>query len=229
MAAPPVRRAPPSTTEADAGARTEPAAESASGPPDVGFSVGLRSGYGIPFGSGNGAPLSSVLLGVVPIGVDAGWFFSPHFYVGGYFIYGFGVGAGQNNDTCSAIDQECSASMVRFGLVAHWHFAPQAHWDPWIGAGLGYETILLSASSDIDGSSLGSAALSGLDLSLEAGIDLKPLHFLGFGPYVELATGPYLVDNNCTAAATSADQTCTPSGLVLHGWLSFGARFRTNL
>jgi len=217
----------PASAASSAKSSTEPPTES--GPSDVGFAVGIRGGYGIPFGSGNGAPLSSVLLGVVPVGVDAGWFFTPHFYVGAYFIYGFGVGADQDNDTCSTVDQECSASMVRFGLTAHWHFAPQGIWDPWIGAGLGYESILLSATSDVDGSTLGSAALSGVDLSLEAGLDLKPAHFIGLGPYVELASGPYVVDNNCTAPSASSDSTCSPSGLVWHGWISFGARFRTNL
>lgn len=182
-------------------------------PPDVGFSVGLRAGYAVPFGLANGAPLNSVLGGAVPIGVDVGWFFSRHAYVGVYFLYAFGIGAGQTNDTCSAVDQECSASMVRLGAVARYHFLPTKMWDPWVGAGLGYETILLNATSDVDSSTLESGALRGIDLTLEAGLDLKPLSYLGIGPYVELATGTYFGTDS----------------FGVHSWLSFGLRFRTNL
>jgi hypothetical protein len=103
--------------------------------------------------------------------------------------------------------------MIRFGAVVHYHFAPEATWDPWIGAGLGYELINLVETDNTDGSSSLSNALQGIDGTLEMGLDLKPLHYLGIGPYAELATGPYLGKDN----------------FGMHGWVSFGLRFRTNL
>jgi hypothetical protein len=183
-------------------------------PSTTGFSIGLRGGYMVPFGQANDVPLNGgVVVGVVPIGGDVGWFFSPHFYLGGYFQYGFGVGPGQNNLQCSELDTSCSAEMYRFGVVAHYHFKPEATWDPWVGAGLGYEIVNLVATSDVDESTVTSSALQGLDVTIEAGLDLKPLRYFGVGPYVELATGPYL----------------GTSTFAMHGWGSFGLRFRTNL
>jgi hypothetical protein len=103
--------------------------------------------------------------------------------------------------------------MYRFGLVAHWHFAPTAMWDPWVGGGLGYEIINFVNTDDVDDSTTATAALQALDLTFEAGLDFKPLKYLGFGPYAELATGPYIGAQNSE----------------WHGWASFGLRFRTNL
>jgi hypothetical protein len=186
----------------------------ASGPSEVGLSFGIRGGYMLPFGMANGTPLyGTVLLGAVPVGVDAGWFFSRHFYAGLYFVYGFGVGAGQNNDTCSEIDTDCNATLYRFGAVAHYHLNPGATWDPWVGAGLGYEVVTLVATSDVDESTVEASSLQALDLTVELGLDLKPLPYLGIGPYMELATGPYIGTES----------------FAMHGWFTFGARFRTNL
>jgi hypothetical protein len=182
-------------------------------PSDVGLAVGLRGGYGVPFGLANGSPLSTVTLGMAPIQADVGWFVNRHLYIGGYFIYGFGIGADLNNDQCNGTDIDCTATMIRFGAVVHYHFAPAAMWDPWIGAGLGYELINLISTDNTDASNPLSGYLQGIDTTFEAGLDLKPIHYLGIGPYVELATGPYL----------------GTSSFEMHGWVNFGLRFRTNL
>ncbi len=182
-------------------------------PTNVGLSVGIHGpGYGIPFGNANGSSIRDyVVSGMVPIGVDAGWFFSPHFYAGAYFTYGFGLGAGLLNDQCNGAD-DCSATVIQVGVVAHWHFLPEATLDPWVGLGLGYEEIVTAGTSTDTGDtdlSHGSPALLG---SLEGGFDFKPLRYLGVGPYAQLMGGPFIV---------------TDSGM--HGWLTLGVRFRTNL
>jgi hypothetical protein len=200
----------PPTTDVDAGQDSGGAYE----PTNTGFSFGFRGSYAVPFGQANAVPLNGgVVIGMIPIGADMGWFFSPHFYVGGYFQYGFGIGPGQTNLTCSDVDVTCSAEMYRFGAVVHWHFKPESTVDPWLGAGLGYEIVNLVATSDVDDSTVTTSALQALDLTLEAGLDLKPLRYLGIGPFVEVATGPYIGAQNAS----------------LHGWASFGMRFRSNL
>lgn len=201
--------------------RVHPAASTADAgdddytPTNVGFSAGIRAGYAIPLGTANGSPLTNVLLAAVPIGIDVGWFFNPHLYVGGYFIYGFGVGANYYNDACSATpDETCIATLLRFGVVAHWHFRPETHFDPWVGAGLGYDIVNTEAEDQAAGTLDQSAALHGFDLTLETGLDYKPLPYLGIGPYAELATGHYSSDSSSTS---------------LHEWVTFGLRVRTNL
>jgi hypothetical protein len=198
------------TDSADAGAYT---------PSDVGFSFGLRVGYSVPFGTANGAPLSSVVQGVVPIGAEMGWFLNRNLYIGGYFLYGFGVATNVANDVCSNLDSEgnqetCSATMLRFGVVADWHFRPQTPIDPWVGAGLGYDIINLEAEDEQAGTLDESSALHGFLVSIEGGLDFKPLSYFGLGPYMELATGHYSSDSSATS---------------LHTWLTFGIRLRTNL
>ena len=184
-------------------------------PTNVGFSFGLRAGYSIPIGTANGSPLSSVVQGAVPIGAEAGWFFNPHFYVGGYFLYGFGIGANQANDECGiAIDETCSATLLRLGVVAHWHFLPASAFDPWVGGGLAYDIINLEAENPSAGTLDESQSLHGFDLTLETGLDWKPLPYLGIGPYAELASGHYSSDTSATS---------------LHEWVTFGLRLRTNL
>jgi len=204
----------------DASAATDGGEDGGGGytPSDVGFSVGLRAGYAVPFGSAVDTSLSEVSQGMVPVGIDVGWFFSPHFYAGAYFFYGFGVGANLNNDQCSAVDVSCTSKMIRLGVVAHYHFLPTHSWDPWVGGGLGYEA-LLNAGASTDGTSSTdlSSGTYGIDLSIEGVLDFKPLKYLGIGPYVELATGPYVSDSQGDAL------------FKLHGWVTFGARLRTNL
>ena len=205
---------PAASSAGDAGA---PAADGGwSGPSNLGFAIGLRGGYALPFGNVNGQSVrDNVLQGAVPIGADLGWFFTPHVYVGVYFSYGIGLGAGRLNPTCSAPDTDCSGAMYRFGGVVHWHLLPLEAWDPWVGAGLGYELVQMTATSQIDGSSVNpSPPLQALDLTLEAGLDFKPLRYVGVGPYVEVATGPYVAGT---------------SGFDLHGWATLGVRFRLNM
>jgi hypothetical protein len=199
---------------ADAGTGEDAGDGGSSGPSELGFAAGVRGAYMLPFGQGNGSPLyGTVLLGAFGVGVDAGWYFSRHFYVGGYFQYGFGIGPGQNNATCSDPNVVCTATVYRFGAVSHWHFQPGSSFDPWIGGGLGYEVVNLSSVAEDDSEPPQAATLQGFDLTLELGLDFKPLPYLGIGPYVELATGPYIGTDS----------------FGMHGWASFGARFRTNL
>ncbi len=213
-------KAPASMNEGDAGDTAPPPEDAGSGgysPSDVGFSVGLNGGYSVPFGSAAGGPLNSVVLGMVPVGVNVGWFFTPRLYLGVYFVYGFGVGANINNDQCNADNVGCSAKMLRIGAEVNWHFQPAAFWDPWIGGGLGYEALLNEETNQETAASDLSSGTYGINLSLAAGIDFKPLEYLGIGPWAEVAAGPYITDSQGDAL------------FVLHGWATFGARFHTNL
>jgi opacity protein-like surface antigen len=196
------------------------AADAGTPPSNVGFSVGLHGGYSIPHGNAGAGRLSYIATGVVPIGVDAGWFINPHLYVGGYFTYGIVTVADQQNTTCvESGESSCGATLLRFGAVAHWHFRPETQFDPWVGGGVGYEIINLSSEdddpADADSDSNSSAqSIDGFTLSAEAGFDWKPLKYVGLGPYVEAQAGQYF-----SAGSASA----------IHEWLTFGLRVRTNL
>jgi hypothetical protein len=181
-------------------------------PSDVGFAIGLRSGYAIPAGIAGVNHLTDVVTGVIPIGVDVGWFINRHVYVGGYFLYGFALGVGNNLADCTTYT--CSVSTLRFGAVVHYHFRPETQWDPWVGGGLGYDVLNTEEDDDTEGDIVQSGAAHGFIVNIESGIDFKPLKYVGLGPYVELTTGHYSSDVSATS---------------LHEWLTFGIRLRTNL
>jgi hypothetical protein len=61
--------------------------------------LGLRSGYGVPFGKTGrtvtdqaDSDLSAAIKGQIPIGLDVGYLAAPNFYVGLTLQYGFSAG-----------------------------------------------------------------------------------------------------------------------------------------
>jgi hypothetical protein len=196
----------------DAGAPA-PLAEPPPEMPPEGFSLGLRAGYALPYGTAKSTSLSDVIPGAIHIGVDVGYMFSPHLYVGGYFTYGFATGDSFAGTVCSDPESSCSATPIRLGAAVRWHFLPHETLDPWAGLGLGYEIVNVTEST-ASGDQGQSASLHGFEGMLQAGIDYKPRPFYGIGPFVESSLGHY---------ASSAQ-----AG-TLHGWLDMGVRLRTRL
>src|SRR5207248_4175680 len=129
-------------------------------PASVGFAFGLRAGYSLPFGSAKDSSLHGIIAGAVPLAVDVGYFLTPRLYLGGYVAYGFAF-VGDAATDCNDPRFSCSASLVRGGIDARWHFRPEATIDPWAGAGLAYESVSLS-ETDADGTTAASGNLHGL-------------------------------------------------------------------
>jgi hypothetical protein len=216
----------PAPGAADAG-RSEPDASAPDGgqgdgaPPDgapeemslSGFALGLHGGYAIPYGTAKGTSLSAVIPGAVLLGVDVGYFLDPHVYVGVYALYGFGVGESLAGTVCGDPSSACSATPIRLGATARWHFLPNESLDPWAGLGLGYEIVNVTETTST-GDQGQSGSLHGFEALLAAGVDYKPRPFYGIGPFVESSLGHF---------ASSS------SGTPLHGWLDFGLRLRTRL
>src|SRR5207237_1358248 len=110
-----------------------------------GVSLGLRLGYAIPMGkagAGAGAmapDLKDEVKSMIPIQVDVGYRFNPNIYLGGSVQYAF---AQLNTDKKEC--DGCSAKDLTFGVNVAYHISPDASFDPWVGAGVGYETTKLS-------------------------------------------------------------------------------------
>lgn len=190
------------------------ASDASTGPSDVGFAAGLRGSFALPFGTAKTVALSDVVSRAIPLGFEAGYFFDRHLYLGVYVLYGFGSNASGPMSTCPTTpDTSCSASQWRFGVMGQWHFVPTRALSPWVGAALGYDIVNLS-STDSSGSTVLAGSLHGMELSLLAGLDFKPLPYLGVGPFAELSVGHYASETSSTA---------------LYEWLAFGVRFRTGL
>lgn len=222
-----------------------------SGTKESGLALGLRLGYALPMGKlGTAATpgttpntskddLSDTVTGMVPIWIDVGYRVNPAIYVGGFFQYGFGF---VNKDNSTACNQgiSCSAHDIALGANIHYHIQPAAQFDPWIGAGLGYEILGVSESGTAT-AQVGTQAISitvddsgstkGFQfLILEAGGDFTPAPDFVVGPFVSFALGQYStysVSGTSGGVTRSQDGDLTDTGM--HEWLTIGVRGQFNL
>jgi hypothetical protein len=192
----------------------------------TGVELGLRSGYAIPLGNavgGNGNnALSNTVSGVVPIWIDAGYRLNPSLMIGAYFQYGIGFvpgTAGSGQVTCATPGISCSANDLMFGVQAHYHFMPDATFDPWAGLGVGYEILNLSASAN--GTSAGQSVNGFQFVNVQAGGDYKVMPNFGVGPFVMFSLGQY---SNCSLSGAASSSTCTIPQTAMHEWLTLGVR-----
>jgi outer membrane protein W len=169
--------------------------------------------------------------GMVPLWFDVGYRINPAFYLGGFFEYAFGVVNKDNNPLCNQ-GISCSAHDITFGINAHYHILPDAQFDPWVGAGLGYEVLTASESGTAFGQQFdGSLAYKGVQfLILEAGGDFKPTPSLGVGPFVNFAVGHFGTwSSSATSNGVSQDQSGDLVDTGTHEWLTIGLRGQYNL
>src|SRR6185369_970130 len=207
-----------------------------------GLALGLRVGYGIPMGDTGGVTgkessnvaLHDVVSGMVPLWFDVGYRFTPALYAGAFFQYGFAFVNDQRNASCYQ-GVSCSAHDIAFGANLHYHAQPQGIFDPWLGAGVGYEVLAVneSGTSISLGTSLPverSWKAKGFQfLILEAGGDFKATPDLAVGPFVNFALGQYgRWSNHQTIAGTPEDQSGDLHGAT-HEWLTLGVRGQYNL
>ena len=182
----------------------------------------------IPLGSldsAAGDDLSNLVSGAVPLRADAGWrFLNPSIFVGAYLSYAFagvasGTGTAGDLIGCGANGISCSANVLQYGIEGHFHFLPDATFDPWVGAGFGWESVTLNASGP-GGSA--SASWSGLDfITLMLGGDFKALGNLGIGPWVGLTLGQYGNTSLTTPTQNSSQSIAQTS---MHEWVTLGVR-----
>jgi hypothetical protein len=169
--------------------------------------------------------LGKYVAGLVPVWADAGYRVNRHIYVGAYFQFAL---ASTSGDVCmrDAGGASCSSSGtdIRFGVTARYAFSPDARFDPWVGAGFGYEMLHLSettgpVSSDLStrGFELFNLQLGG-DYALAPGVTVGPFVMLGMGQY-----GSY--DYSRGGQSLSGDFTQTG----LHEWLFLGLRGQYDL
>jgi opacity protein-like surface antigen len=204
-------------TQSNDGDYAEGRAEGGSSEDGRGFSLGLRAGYGVPFGKASGdasSDLSDAVSGIIPLQVDAGYFLTSNLYLGGSFQYALGLLA----EDCGE-DVSCSASVMRFGVNLAYHTAPFAKVDPWVGLGVGYERFSLSAGS---GDITLDTTASGFEFAaLQAGVDFKLNEHFAVGPFATFTVGQY------SSASVSDGEDSLSADIdekALHFWLMGGIK-----
>jgi hypothetical protein len=191
-----------------------------------GVELGARLGYGLPLGDVDthdalegtvGDPLDQTVRGIIPLWIDGGYRFGPRWFGGLFFAYAPGLPGGVLENACGNRALDCTVFDMRAGAEVHYHLAPGDRWDPWLGAGLGYEWLHLGVSRPPF--SLGAESwASGFELAnLQAGLDIPIGPRVRLGPFAAMTTAVYSWNDTLPSSSTF-------TGPALHAWFVLGIR-----
>ena len=185
-----------------------------------GLELGVRAGYGVPFGtSSENEKMSDAIKGMIAFWADVGYRINSNWYLGGFFQFGLGL-LPSNAQGCNVQGVSCSENDLRFGVNVHYHFLPDNSLDPWAGIGAGYEILNFSASAQ--GTSA-SASTSGFEFAnVQLGLDYKFSSAIGVGPFVTFTISQF---SNASASLNGQDVPgVSITNKAIHEWLIFGVR-----
>lgn len=200
-------------------------------PAQQGFQMAFRTGFAIPLGAVAGSAPTDVLADEVamsdlvavhvPIIIDIGGKVSKNVFLGGYLGLSFGGAGGDAADTCDALNASCASAGFRFGAQVHYQFQPAEKMNPWIGYGIGFESLAFVQSRNDQEAALG---VGGFEFAhLMAGLDFRLSHGFGIGPFVDFSMGSYSRFTFEADGLPDADGDIDET--ALHEWLMVGARF----
>jgi len=200
------------------------------------FEFGARTGYAVPLGAAEaneGDNIDTLAQGQVPIWLDAGVRLARDYFVGVDASYGVGVLAPFLRSTCDTdaaygTKTHCSARDVRLGLEFIYHPRVRSAFEPWLGAGLGWEWLSVTDSANFQGANPSvTRDYDGPELFLlQGGVDYMLRRGLGVGLFVAVSADMY------RSASLSCADTCNTfavgsrkvDGSTTHEWLFGGAR-----
>jgi len=181
----------------------------------TGFQMDIRTGYSIPLGKVEGetnllgvSKMGDLVSGQVPVMIDIGGKPIPELFVGGYMGLAFGGAAGFTKDNCPS----CVAVGLHVGVEAQYHILPAGFVNPWVGYGLGLESLAVGDNSTVGWGGFEFARLMG-------GADFRINRIFGVGPFVDLSLGTYSTFTDQYSKSSSVEKT------AVHEWLTLGVRF----
>jgi hypothetical protein len=213
-------------------------------PGQTGIFFGARAGYAIPGGQvmgsdggGQGTNLSEGFTGLVPFALELGYRVIPNLSVGATLQYGFGLI--KNQGSCG----KCSGHDISFGANVYLHAAPDGSFDPWVGVGVGYESLGVSGTLMASDTSFATATfdttLTGVQfLNVQLGGDFALTPLVSAGPFLGVSFGRY---GNISATSNFGGRATIDGGggsqtmsqdidnTAVHEWFTFGLRGRFNL
>jgi hypothetical protein len=212
----------------------------AAGEPSTGalarFRLGLRTGFGVPFGQyaevrtfasfrdPDVNAISDDVHGVIPFWLDAGYRLSSQLTVGAYFVFGLVLPkvAPATNPLSGGCPEgfDCAATGLRAGIQGEYAFLTGPV-RPWLGLGLGYEwveTHLQGKTLDLD---LATGHSGPEFLHLQAGTDFRLTPNFALGPFLTLTAMQY---TSCRLELNGQRQSCELDDRAWHGWALLGAR-----
>ena len=189
---------------------------------DSGFLVSARAGYGAPFGevASDGAAVDEIVPGKLPLWLELGYRIVPRVHGDIYVELAparVGDGACGRGGSCQAYD-------LRFGLLLLLRLAPGRTVDPWVGAGVGVEVLQAEVQGPDPAATSGDheRRWTGIEVPLEAGVDLRLSSRLAVGPYVSATLAWFTSVEE--GPADGAGATRSIDDRALHGWLQAGLK-----
>lgn len=189
-----------------------------------GFQMALRSGVSLPFGKVDGdadLKMSDLVAPQVPLIIDIGGKPIKQLFLGAYVGVGAGAVAGETDDWCDRENLDCIALSLQAGVQVQYHILPHEDLNPWIGYGLGLESVIIGITH---GDEDGSLSFGGFQFArFMGGVDFRINRTLGIGPFVDFALGQY--GGYRYDAPVITDDEGDYDDKKLHEWLTIGARF----
>jgi len=184
--------------------------------------LGVRLGYGVPFGNVGGDPgraLDEILSGHVPVVLEGGYRLTPPLTLGVYAQYGFAQVKETTATGCGQLGTTCSGSVVRLGVQALYRLDALAKLMPWLGAGFGYEWINVDGSGVLGDASLGVRGFEVLNLQLGGDIVLN--HIVALGPFISFSFARF----ETSSVGTGGNEVESDlNNKRFHEWLQLGVR-----
>jgi hypothetical protein len=182
-------------------------------PPRTGFEVALRTGFSQPLGNlGSGYDETmSDYPGQIPAILELGARVTPKVFVGAYFGAGLGLGNSPN----------ISSTALHIGAEVQYHFVPEAGADPWVGYGLGYESLSENVFDERF------TRYDGFEFAhLMGGANFRVSPSFGLGPFLDVSLGHYTSYHFRYPGEESyfPDQDRSISGMAVHSWITLGLR-----
>jgi hypothetical protein len=181
---------------------------------DGGVQLAVRGAFNVPAGSiDSRTNFNDGFAGFAPFGLEAGYRFDRHLYLGLFGEYGFGF-----VKNCAA-GLDCSAHTWALGLNGRYHFTVSPRLRTWLGFNAGYEWF----TGDVSAPANNTASVSAHGLRYfggEMGLDLFVAPMVAVGPYFSGSVGEYSSESQ-TVNGTNA----TPSfEKAMHAFFQFGLR-----
>lgn len=191
--------------------------------------VVLSGGFGAAVPSGGladgGAPIGEVVDAFAIGRLNAGLRFREAFFVGGYIEGGT---ADANTDgmfaVCKNEQIECAGGLVRFGLEARAYLLPDLRYQPWVGAGFGYERFSFSANDSLYDQSVVVTAKGTEQLRLSGGLDAWLTDKISMTLFCAYSLAEFS-EVELTTSETGTEQ-LPGAG---HHWVTFGTTFNLTL
>jgi hypothetical protein len=184
----------------------------------VAIELGARAGFAVPFGDvegHQGDTLDQTIRYAAPLWVDLGVRPIPLLFLGLYATFAPGWVGDALAAACSPYNNACSTDDARFGLQGHVHILPQSTWDPWVGAGVGYEWLRINDAQ-------GSLTTNGWEfVNVQAGLDIRLAAGAHVGPFAAFSMAQY--DEASSSQSGFALASPFPNK-ALHQWFVLGLR-----